>query len=221
MIWSGLFAVGNFLYGRMGYTAALDRQLCRQRRAADPSRQETLEVNCVREMRSMKMRKMRSMKREPGRQKSEARSKKPGPGSARRRLHSNFYLLTSIFAFASLASAQETPTEREAAHDVVREMAALEKTVDASGWVERLTVSNPERDRVVARAKAAHGYRVARHGRRYHPAPGNRFPGETLGEHPHRLPEEARFRCDHGRGRPATPRSWPATKAITARPTWA
>jgi hypothetical protein len=23
MIWSGLFAVGNFLYGRMGYTAAL------------------------------------------------------------------------------------------------------------------------------------------------------------------------------------------------------
>ena len=29
----------------------------------------------------------------------------------------------------------------------------LEKTVDVSGWVERLTVSNPERDRVVARAK--------------------------------------------------------------------
>ncbi|MGA2147469.1 MAG: peptidase dimerization domain-containing protein [Bryobacteraceae bacterium] len=54
---------------------------------------------------------------------------------------------------ATLAFAQETPTEREAARDVVREMAALEKTVDASGWVERLTVSNPERDRVVARAK--------------------------------------------------------------------
>jgi amidohydrolase len=58
----------------------------------------------------------------------------------------------SLLAFA-VAFAQETPTEREAAREVVRKMAALEKTVDASGWVERLTVSNPERDRVAARAK--------------------------------------------------------------------
>lgn len=61
-------------------------------------------------------------------------------------------IAASLLALA-LASAQETPTERAAAHEVVRKMTTLEKTVDASGWVERLAVSNPARDRVVARAK--------------------------------------------------------------------
>jgi amidohydrolase len=49
--------------------------------------------------------------------------------------------------------AQETPTEREAAKDVVRRMAELEKSLDVSSWVERLSASNIQRDAVVARAK--------------------------------------------------------------------
>jgi len=54
---------------------------------------------------------------------------------------------------AAAAFAQETPTEREAASDVLKRMAELEKSLDASSWVERLTASNPQRDAVVARAK--------------------------------------------------------------------
>jgi amidohydrolase len=49
--------------------------------------------------------------------------------------------------------AQETPTEREAAHDVVRKMDDLERSLNISAFVTRLTAANPERDRVVARAK--------------------------------------------------------------------
>ncbi len=49
--------------------------------------------------------------------------------------------------------AQETPTEREAAHDVLHKMAALEKSLDIPATVTRLTAANPARDQVVARAK--------------------------------------------------------------------
>jgi amidohydrolase len=49
--------------------------------------------------------------------------------------------------------AQETPTERDAARDVLQKMAALEKTADAAGWVTKLTAPNPARDQVTARAK--------------------------------------------------------------------
>ena len=61
-------------------------------------------------------------------------------------------LLCAVLACAA-AVAQETPTERQAAQDVVRRMAELEKSLDVSSWVERLSVSNPQRDAVVARAK--------------------------------------------------------------------
>jgi len=57
-----------------------------------------------------------------------------------------------LLAAATLA-AQETPTEREAARDVVQNMAGLEKSLEVSTWVARLTAPNAERDRVTARAK--------------------------------------------------------------------
>lgn len=61
------------------------------------------------------------------------------------------YLLV-LLAAAPLA-AQETPTEREAARDVLKKMATLEQSIDAPGFVARLTAANPTRDAVVARAK--------------------------------------------------------------------
>ena len=51
------------------------------------------------------------------------------------------------------ALAQETPTEREAARDVLRKMNTLEKSLDVPGTVARLSAPNPERERVVARAR--------------------------------------------------------------------
>lgn len=50
------------------------------------------------------------------------------------------------------AFAQETPTEREAARDVLRRMSELEKSIDVPALVERVTANNPARDQVVARA---------------------------------------------------------------------
>jgi amidohydrolase len=57
-------------------------------------------------------------------------------------------LLLSLHSFA-----QDTPTEREAARDVLKKMDALEKSLDVPGWVTRLTAANAERDRVVARSR--------------------------------------------------------------------
>jgi amidohydrolase len=51
------------------------------------------------------------------------------------------------------ALAQETPTERDAARDVLARMSSLEKSLDVPTIVERLTANNPARDQVVARAK--------------------------------------------------------------------
>ncbi len=58
-----------------------------------------------------------------------------------------------IAALAATAFAQETPTEREAAKSVLRQMSELELSLDVPTIVERLTVSNPARDQVAARAK--------------------------------------------------------------------
>ncbi len=49
--------------------------------------------------------------------------------------------------------AQETPTEREAAHEVLRKMDVLERSLDVPGVVAKLTAPNPRRDAVVARAE--------------------------------------------------------------------
>ena len=51
------------------------------------------------------------------------------------------------------ASAQETPTEREAARDVLKKMGELEASLDVPGLVLKLTGPNPARDAVTARSK--------------------------------------------------------------------
>jgi amidohydrolase len=53
----------------------------------------------------------------------------------------------------SASAAQETPTERDAARDVVRRLDSLEKSLDLPALVAKLTAPNPARDQVVARAK--------------------------------------------------------------------
>ncbi len=65
------------------------------------------------------------------------------------------YLLfiAAFFLLASSAAAQETPTERDAARDVLKKMAALEQSLDVPGLVAKLTAADDARDRVVARAK--------------------------------------------------------------------
>src|SRR5580704_18962807 len=62
------------------------------------------------------------------------------------------YLLSALL-LSTLACAQETPTEREAARYVLKKMADLEKSLDVPGWVARLSAANPARDQVTARAK--------------------------------------------------------------------
>lgn len=58
------------------------------------------------------------------------------------------------FALPALLAAQETPTQRVAASDVMRRQAELQKSVDAAGLAQRLTTRvSPSRDAVVARAK--------------------------------------------------------------------
>lgn len=56
-------------------------------------------------------------------------------------------------ATAAVARAQETPTEREAARDVLRKMSALETSLDVPGLVAKLTGPNAARDKVAVRAK--------------------------------------------------------------------
>jgi amidohydrolase len=51
------------------------------------------------------------------------------------------------------AAAQETPTEREAAADVLKKMAALQASLDVPALVAKLTAPNDARDAVVARTK--------------------------------------------------------------------
>jgi amidohydrolase len=64
-------------------------------------------------------------------------------------------LIASLFLLLSIpALAQESPTEREAARDVLKKMAALEESLDVPSFVARVSEPSPERDRVVARVKA-------------------------------------------------------------------
>jgi len=59
-----------------------------------------------------------------------------------------FFMLAPVSLFA-----QDTPTEREAARDVLKKMTALEQSLDVPALVTRLTGPNAARDQVVARAK--------------------------------------------------------------------
>src|SRR6266705_6061612 len=66
-------------------------------------------------------------------------------------------LALRIAAVALLAAtrtvAQETPTERSAAADVIRRMNELERSLALPQLVARLTGKDPRRDAVVARAR--------------------------------------------------------------------
>jgi amidohydrolase len=59
----------------------------------------------------------------------------------------------AVGLLAGALFAQDTPTEKEAAKDVIRKMADLEKSLNVPGWVSRFTVTNAARDQVVTRAK--------------------------------------------------------------------
>ena len=62
-------------------------------------------------------------------------------------------LIFAVPLLAAIVFAQETPTEREAARDVLKKMSALEASLDVAGWVSRLSGINAARDQVTARAK--------------------------------------------------------------------
>src|SRR5512138_343988 len=61
-------------------------------------------------------------------------------------------IVVSLLLPATLL-AQETPTEREAARDVVRKLDSLERSLNLPALVAKLTGPNPARDQVAARAK--------------------------------------------------------------------
>jgi amidohydrolase len=54
---------------------------------------------------------------------------------------------------AAVLVAQETPTEREGARDVMRKLGELEKSLSVPALVAKLTADNPAREQVVGRAK--------------------------------------------------------------------
>src|SRR2546429_8959002 len=59
-----------------------------------------------------------------------------------------------LTAVPAVAAAQETPTERSAAADVIRRMNELERSLALPQLVARLTARDARRDAVVARARA-------------------------------------------------------------------
>lgn len=68
-------------------------------------------------------------------------------------MRSLFIAACAASLLAAPAAAQETPTEREAARDVLKKMGDLETSLDVPGLVAKLTGPNPARDAVTARAK--------------------------------------------------------------------
>jgi amidohydrolase len=60
----------------------------------------------------------------------------------------------ALCALASVAHAQETQTERDAARDVLKRLGALQKAVDPASLVRTITAADAARDAVAARAKA-------------------------------------------------------------------
>jgi amidohydrolase len=63
------------------------------------------------------------------------------------------FFISFTLLIPAAAHAQETPTERDAARDVLKKMAALEQSLDVPAIVAKLTAPNADRDQVVARAK--------------------------------------------------------------------
>ncbi|MGE0039706.1 MAG: peptidase dimerization domain-containing protein [Vicinamibacterales bacterium] len=62
--------------------------------------------------------------------------------------------LLAVLLAAAPTAAQETPTEREAAREVLQKMAALEQSLDVPAMVARVGGPDAARDGVAARAKA-------------------------------------------------------------------
>ena len=58
-----------------------------------------------------------------------------------------------LIMHSSPAPAQETPTERDAAREVLKKMDTLEKSIAPAEWVSKLTGPDTARDQVVARAR--------------------------------------------------------------------
>src|SRR5688572_31740736 len=75
----------------------------------------------------------------------------PTPGPPMRRFI--LALATLILAAPVSTRAQETPTERDAAHVVVQKQMDLERSLNINALVSRLTGPNAARDAVAARAK--------------------------------------------------------------------
>jgi amidohydrolase len=63
------------------------------------------------------------------------------------------FLTATAFVAPAPAGAQETPTERDAAREVLKKMEALEQSLDVPAIVAKLTAPNADRDQVIARAK--------------------------------------------------------------------
>jgi hypothetical protein len=61
--------------------------------------------------------------------------------------------MIAAWAAAAPASAQETPTEREAAKDVLQKIAALEASLDVPALMARLAAPSARRESVAARAR--------------------------------------------------------------------
>ena len=102
-----------------------------------------------------------------------------------------FSLLT--FSVSVSAFAQDTPTEKEAARDVLKKMAALEQSLDVPALVTRLTGAE-RRPRSGGRARqGADGQGAADAGRRHRDASRDRLRGEAVGQQAHRLPAAAQL----------------------------
>ncbi len=61
--------------------------------------------------------------------------------------------LVAFLVLSGVVRAQDTPTERQAAKDVITQLNTLEKSLDIPALVAQLTAPNAERDKVVRRAK--------------------------------------------------------------------
>ncbi len=59
----------------------------------------------------------------------------------------------ALLLMAAVSAAQETPTEREAARDVVKQINELAQTLGVQPMVAKLTAQNKQRDEVIARVK--------------------------------------------------------------------
>jgi len=68
-------------------------------------------------------------------------------------LNSRIAALLLCVASTRIVGSQETPTERDAARDVVRKLDSLERSLDLAALVAKLTGPNAARDQVVSRAK--------------------------------------------------------------------